>query len=181
MTSFLQDREIKVARWKKLLCINSHHTANLNFLFLSLYVYLFKNYPSQFLSHWELAESVFFCEELSCLPYKNQTKAWLSVLWWENSNLLYGENLYLRVSSTEPPLSQNDTTLSKLSNAKLWETPRCKGKILRTHKVKLWQANKQALIWPLTTVFETVFLRTTTHQRAIEKLTLKWKWNSHFI
>lgn len=75
----------------------------------------------------------------------------------------------------------NDTTLEKCSNAKFWETPRCKGKILRTHKVKLWQANEQALIWPLTTVFETVFLRTTTHQRAIEKLTLKWKWNSHFI
>ena len=49
---------IKVARWKKVLCIY-HHTANLNFRLLSLSVYLFKNCPSQFLSHCELAETVF--------------------------------------------------------------------------------------------------------------------------
>ena len=39
---------------------------------LSLCVYLFKNCPSQFLSHWELAKPVFYNEELGCLPYKNQ-------------------------------------------------------------------------------------------------------------
>ena len=59
------------AWWKKLLCINSYHTANLNFLVLTLCIYLFRNCPSQFLSHWELAKPVFCNEELSCLPYKN--------------------------------------------------------------------------------------------------------------
>ena len=68
-------------------------SANLNFLFLSLCVYLFKTCPSQFFSHWELAEPVFCCEELSCHPYYTKTNAWFSVLWWENSNLLYGENV----------------------------------------------------------------------------------------
>ena len=66
---------LKVTWWKKLLCINSHHIANLNFLFLSLFVYLFKNCPFQFLSHWELDEPVFCSEELSCLHYKTQTKS----------------------------------------------------------------------------------------------------------
>ena len=32
------------------------------------------NRPPQFLSHCELAETVFFSEELSCLPYKNHSK-----------------------------------------------------------------------------------------------------------
>ena len=32
-------------------------------------VYIFNNCPSQFLSHWELAESVFCSEELSFLPH----------------------------------------------------------------------------------------------------------------
>ena len=41
-----------------------------DFFFLSLCVYLFKKCPSQFLSHWELAEPVFCSEELSCLLYK---------------------------------------------------------------------------------------------------------------
>ena len=36
------------------LCICSHHTANLNFSFpVTLCSNFFKNYPSQFLSHWE--------------------------------------------------------------------------------------------------------------------------------
>ena len=64
-----------MARWKKSLSINSHHTAKLNFLFLSL----FKKCPSQFLSHWELAEIVFSSEELSCLPYKSLTLSSLAV------------------------------------------------------------------------------------------------------
>ena len=70
MPLFLLDNLLKVSRWKKLLFINSHHTAILNFLFLSLCVYLFKKCPSQFLSHWELAGPVFCSEELSCLLYK---------------------------------------------------------------------------------------------------------------
>ena len=66
---------VKVAWWKKRLRICSHHTANLNFLFLSLCVYLFKHYPSQFLSHWESGKPVFCYEELSSLPCKNQNKS----------------------------------------------------------------------------------------------------------
>ena len=53
----------------------SHHKANLNFLFLSFCVYLFKKCPSQFLSNWELADPVFCSEQLRCLPYKNQNKS----------------------------------------------------------------------------------------------------------
>ena len=66
---------LKVARWKVHLCMCSHHTANLNFLFLSLCVYLFKNCPSQFLSHWDSAEPVFCSEELGSLTYKNQNNS----------------------------------------------------------------------------------------------------------
>ena len=47
----------------------------LYFSFLSLCVNIFKDSPSQFLSHWELAEQVFCSEELSFLPYKNQNKS----------------------------------------------------------------------------------------------------------
>ena len=57
-----------------------HSFEKLNFLSFSLCVYIFKNCPSQFLSHWELAEPVFCSEELSLLPYKTKTKAWVSVL-----------------------------------------------------------------------------------------------------
>ena len=65
---------IKVPQLKKLLRTNSYHKANLNFLFLSFCVYLFKKCPSQFLSIWELADPVFCSEQLRCLPYKNQNK-----------------------------------------------------------------------------------------------------------
>ena len=75
-----------MARWKKLLCINSHHIENVNFLFLSLFVYLFKYCPSQFLSRWESAEPMFCCEKLTLLPYKNQNKGLTLNSWWENSN-----------------------------------------------------------------------------------------------
>ena len=43
-------------------------------------IYLFKNCPSQFLSHWESAEPVFCSEELSFLPFKNQNKSLISDL-----------------------------------------------------------------------------------------------------
>ena len=56
-------------------CKKSHQRANLNFLFLTLCAYLFKNCPSQLLSYWEVAQPVFCSEELSCLPYKNQNKS----------------------------------------------------------------------------------------------------------
>ena len=63
---------LKVAQCKKLFCINSHHTAKLNFLFLSLFVYLFNKCFCQFLSHWELAKALVCSEELNCLHYKNK-------------------------------------------------------------------------------------------------------------
>ena len=52
-----------------------HSSGNLNFLFLSLFVYLLKNCSSQFFSNRKSAEPVFCREELSCLPYKDQNKS----------------------------------------------------------------------------------------------------------
>jgi hypothetical protein len=52
-----------------------YSTANLNFIFLSIFVYLVKNSSSQFFSNWKSTEPVFCSEELSCLPYKNQNKS----------------------------------------------------------------------------------------------------------
>ena len=52
-----------------------HFTANLNFSFLSHFVYLLKNFSSQFFSNRESAEPVSCSEELSCLPFKNQNKS----------------------------------------------------------------------------------------------------------
>ena len=47
-----------------------------------------KNWPSQFLSHWELAEPLFWSKELSCLPYKNQNLSYLAgVFTHENAPL----------------------------------------------------------------------------------------------
>ena len=65
----------KVAQWKNGFIKKPHYTANLNFLFLSHFVYLWKNWFSQFFSNWESAEPVFCSKELSCLPYKNQNKS----------------------------------------------------------------------------------------------------------
>ena len=52
------------------LMYNSYSKIHMNFLFLSL----FKDCPSQFLSHWESAEPVFCGEELSFLLYINHLK-----------------------------------------------------------------------------------------------------------
>ena len=38
---------------------------------------------------------------------KTKTKDWLSVIWWENSNLLYVQTIYKSVSSNRPPLLEN--------------------------------------------------------------------------
>ena len=47
-----------------------------------------------------------FCsEELSSLPCKNQT----SVIWWENSNLLYVETMYTNVFSTGSALKSSSS------------------------------------------------------------------------
>ena len=59
-------------------------------------VYIFNNCPSPFLSHWELAESVFCSEELSCLSYKNQNLTLSSLA--EKFKFV---NLYTRVSSSD--------------------------------------------------------------------------------
>jgi hypothetical protein len=59
-----------------------HSTANLNFLFLSLFVYLLKKSSSQIFSNWKSAKPVVWSEELSCLPYKNQNKG-LTLSFWE--------------------------------------------------------------------------------------------------
>ena len=75
---------LKVAQWKKPFCICSHHTANLNFLFLPLCVYLFNSCPSQFLSNLESAEPMFCSEELSSLPCKNQNKSLTLIYFGEN-------------------------------------------------------------------------------------------------
>ena len=68
-----------------------YSTANLNFLFLSLFVCLLKNCYSQFFGNWKSAEPVFCSEVLSCLPYKNQNKSLTLSLGRKNSNLLYCE------------------------------------------------------------------------------------------
>ena len=46
--------------------------------------------PTQFLSH----TSVFVVRNSVAFLTKTKTKAWLSVLWWENSNLLYCESFF---------------------------------------------------------------------------------------
>ena len=69
-----------------------HFTANLNFLLLSLFVYLLDNSSSQFFSYWESAEPVFSSEELSCLPYKKQNKS-MTLSFWKgkfNFSVLWG-------------------------------------------------------------------------------------------
>jgi hypothetical protein len=73
--------------------VYSHHTANLNFLFLSFSVYLLKKSPPQILSHLELTEPVFCSEELSFLPYKNQNQN-LTLSSLAGKKNWYGENLY---------------------------------------------------------------------------------------
>ena len=85
-------------------CINSHHKENLNFLFLSLCVYLFKKCPSQFLSHWQSAETVFCSKEFIFLPYKNQSKSVIFSSGQENSNFSVLWELYISVPSIRPHL-----------------------------------------------------------------------------
>ena len=63
-----------MAPWKNGFIKKLQSTANLNFLFLSVFVYLLKNCSSQFFSNLKSAEPVFCSQELSCLPSKNQNK-----------------------------------------------------------------------------------------------------------
>ena len=43
------------------------------FSFLTLCVYIFKNPPTQFLSHWESPEAVFCIDDLSFVPNQNKS------------------------------------------------------------------------------------------------------------
>ena len=61
---------------------------------MSFCVYLFNNCPSQFLSHWKLAEPVFCREELSCLPYKNP----------KPDSQFFGEKIQIYTQEFPPPL-----------------------------------------------------------------------------
>ena len=103
-------------RWLggRIMCISSHHTANMNFIFMSLCVYLFKNFPSQFLSYWESAEPMFFSEELSSLPCKNQNKRLTLSYLVEKFKSCVCWEFYISVSSTGPPLHIMDWGLGNL-------------------------------------------------------------------
>ena len=69
---------VMVAVLKKRSYIILNIKQNLNFLFLPLYFYFFKNFTSQFLSHWESTEPVFLQWGTQLSPYKNQNK---SLIW----------------------------------------------------------------------------------------------------
>ena len=96
-----------MTQWKNGFIRKLHSTANLNFLLLSLFVYLLNNSSSQFFSYWESAVPMF-----SSLPNKNQNKSMtlsslkgkfkFDVLWgffikpffhWATLNLIFGRNL----------------------------------------------------------------------------------------
>ena len=64
-----------MVQWKNDFINKLHSTVNLNFVFLSLLVYLLKNCSSHFFSNWKSAKSVLCSEELSSLSYKNQNKS----------------------------------------------------------------------------------------------------------
>ena len=93
-----------MAQRKKRLCICSHHTSNLNFVFLSFCVYLFKNCPSHFLSHWESSVPVFSSKEHSSLPCKNRNKSLTLSYSVGNFEFPVWIEFYISVSSTGPPL-----------------------------------------------------------------------------
>ena len=61
-------------------------------------VYLFKNGSCQFLSHWAGSQLIqcFAVRNSVVFLAKTKTKAWFSVIWRENSNLLYDETIYVR-------------------------------------------------------------------------------------
>ena len=70
-------------------------------------VYLFKNGSCQFLSHWAGSQLIqcFAVRNSVVFLAKTKTKAWFSVIWREDSNLLYDETIYVSSSSTRPPLA----------------------------------------------------------------------------
>ena len=69
---------LKVAQWKNGFIKKPYLTVNMNFLFLSVFVYLLKNWSSQFFSSLKSAEPVFCNQKLSCLPSKNHDKSQFS-------------------------------------------------------------------------------------------------------
>ena len=77
------------------------------FSFLSLFVYLFKSCPSQFLSHWKSAELVFCSEELSILLCKNQNKSLALSYSVRKFKFAVSWEIYINISSTWQPLPEN--------------------------------------------------------------------------
>ena len=80
----------KVSWWKNCLYICSHDTANINYLFLSLHVYTFQRMVllSFQVTGSQLSQCFAVRNSVAVLA-KTKKKAWLSVILWENSNLLY--------------------------------------------------------------------------------------------
>jgi len=68
------------------------------FCFLRTFLLSFSVTGSQMSQCFAVRTSVVFLA-------KTKTKAWLSIIWWENSNLLCVENIYTSVSSIRPTLS----------------------------------------------------------------------------
>ena len=90
-----------MAPWKNGFLKKLQSTANLNFLFLSLFVCLLKNCSSQFFSNWKSAEPVFWS-----LPYKNQNKS-ITLSFWEGKfKFAVGWGLFIKpfFHCTGPPL-----------------------------------------------------------------------------
>ena len=94
---------------EKSLSINSHHGANLNFpakelrVFFSFFLKEHNWVPHcKTLAHLTLSDS----ETEKATSQKGKHR----VTGTENSNLLYAENLYTRVSCTEPPLIKSIKT-----------------------------------------------------------------------
>ena len=137
----------------------------MNFLFLSLFVYLLKNCSSQFFCHWKSAKPVFYSEELSCLPYKNQNKS-LTLSFREGKfkfAVLWG--LFIKQFFHWAPFSclikfhesqQNKPTVLKLRYVAWWNS---KAKSLspfvqivskKFYRIKRWPLNRGVMIRLLT-------------------------------
>ena len=68
----IADKDGSVEKW---LYIKNFIQQQIWFFFLTLFVYFLKNCSSQSFRNRKSAEPVFCSEELSCLPYKNQSRS----------------------------------------------------------------------------------------------------------
>ena len=102
---FKKPVEINKGSVEETLMHNSHHSSKLELSYSVALcsVYLFKNYLSQFLNHWESVEIVFLQWGTHFLPCKNQNKSLTLSSEWESSN--FAVCWYINVSSTRPPLT----------------------------------------------------------------------------